>query len=310
MSNSEKFKKYSSIENYYQEGFFITLCKATAQDEYLWCVTEKIHGANFQVYYDGEDFLIGSRNRWLNPNENFYNLYNLINEIKPNIMELMMEFSKKPPIRLYGEVYGDGVQKGVKYSKEKRIRFFDIKVQDDYMPYAQAEYFFEKFNIPYIRVKEKIQGTINEVINKVNTHFNSEVAEGEYATLENNLCEGVVIKPYMFNAYTDKGERVIIKKKNEEFLEKSKFPKTPNPKKEIAYSQCIEDVKPYINNNRFDSVFSKDNYQKPDFGTFIKAYAQDVVEDASKDNIEFKDIKILNNIIAKNTKEEYFRRVA
>ena len=305
MSNSDKFKKYSSIENHYQEGF-LSKCP---QENIDWCVTEKIHGANFQVYYDGEHLLLGSRNRFINTNENFNNLQNIIEEIKPKLL-LMIKAFGKIPITLYGEVYGDGIQKGVKYSKNKKIRFFDIKIQDEYYPYAFASEVFKMWNIPYIPILSTFNGNIFDVVKSVNTRFNSTISEGEYAGLENNLCEGVVIKPLYQEFKTPLGSRVIIKKKNEEFLEKKQASKEPKPDRFIDYSKDCEAVKPYINDNRFDSVFSKDNYQKEDFGTFIKAYAQDIIEDAAKDSVEFSNIKNINNIIARTTKTEYFRRVA
>ena len=46
------------------------------------------------------------------------------------------------------------------------------------------------------------------------------------------------------------------------------------------FSVCVA---VYMNENRFDSVFSKDNYQKENFGDFIKAYVQDVIEDDIED---------------------------
>ena len=105
------------------------------------------------------------------------------------------------------------------------------------------------------------------------------------------------------------GSRVIIKKKNEEFFENKKMPKS-KPDRFVDYLKDEETIAPYINENRFDAVFSKEPYVKENFGAFIKAYAQDVVEDAAKDSIEIKNPKNLNNIIAKTFKQEYFRRVA
>lgn len=304
MSNSEKFKKYSSIENHYQENF-LTKCP---QEIITWCITEKVHGANFQVHYDGKHILVGSRNRFINSDESFYNLNNLIQEIKPQLLHFFK--SVNPPITLYGEVYGDGVQKGVKYSKTKKIRFFDLKFKDEYVPYDLALELFEFHKLPHIPVLECFNGTISEVIKQVNTRFNSTIAEGEYSELENNLCEGVVIKPYYKEFKTVSGNRVIIKKKNEEFLEKKQRTKEPKLDGFNDYSKDLEATKPYINENRFNAVFSKEPYQRENFGDFIKAYAKDVIEDAAKDSVEILNVKNLNNIVAKATKQEYFRRAA
>lgn len=103
--------------------------------------------------------------------------------------------------------------------------------------------------------------------------------------------------------------RVIIKKKNEEFFEKKQIPKD-KPDRFADYAKDSEAIEIYMNENRFDSVFSKDNYQKENFGDFIKAYVQDVIEDAKKDSVEFQNVRNLNNIVARTTKQEYFKRVA
>lgn len=270
-------------------------------------MTEKIHGANFQVYFDGEHFLIGSRNRFLNTTDKFHNLQKLIEEVRPNI-ELLKQFISKP-ITLYGEVYGDGIQKGVKYSKEVRFRFFDLKIGDNYVPYSLAINLFYKASLPFVPVLSTFYGNVNDAVAAAETRFNSFISEGEYAELDNNICEGIVIKPFGAEFKTTMGSRVIIKKKNEEFFENKKMPKS-KPDRFIDYLKDEEAIAPYINENRFNAVFSKEPYVKENFGDFIKAYAQDVVEDAAKDSIEIKNPKNLNNIIAKTFKQEYFRKVA
>lgn len=299
---SDKFVKYTSIENHYQEGF-LARCP---QEDIWWCMTEKIHGANFQVYYDGENFLIGSRNRFIG-NENFNNIQALVEAIRPNI-ELLKKRTPLP-ITLYGEVYGDGIQKGVKYCKDHKIRFFDIKVNGEYIPYKTAVEIFERFELPYVPVLKIEYGRIYNVVRKAETRFNSTIAEGEYANLEENICEGVVIKPYEVELKCQKGNRVIIKKKNEEFFEKKQIPKD-KPDRFVDYAKDSEALEVYMNENRFNSVFSKDNYQKENFGDFIKAYVQDVIEDAKKDSVEFQNVRNINNIVARTTKQEYFKRVA
>lgn len=307
MNKSDKFIKYSSIENHYQEGFL----ERCPEGQIYWCVTEKIHGSNFQVYYDGENLLIGSRNRFLNATDKFNGLQDIIKELEPNIKACYDELVVKKPLTFYGEIYGDGIQKGVKYCKEHKIKFFDIKYDGNYLPYSIALEALKYYKLPCVEPIQFIQATAKNVVNLVGTRFNSIVAEDEYANLEENICEGVVIKPFYEELQTVNGSRVIIKKKNEEFKEKSHASKSVIKVDRWAdYKKDFESLVPYINDNRFDAVFSKEPYKKENFGDFIKAYAEDVVTDAAKDSIEVKNIKNLNNIIAKTFKQEYFRRVA
>ena len=59
---------------------------------------------------------------------------------------------------------------------------------------------------------------------------------------------------------SQKGDRVIIKKKNEEFFEKSHTPKAKvKDDRFVEYKADENAVMVYINQNRFDSVFSKDS---------------------------------------------------
>ena len=305
MGNVDLFKKYSSIENHYQEGF---LDKCPQQD-IVWGVTEKIHGANFQVYVDNDKFLVGSRNRFLSETDNFHGLQALVEDYKHDILWLKNRICPELPLTLYGEVYGDGVQKEVKYCKHNKIVFFDIKRGTQYVPYIAAMVAFKEADLPYMPLLYTHLGNIKRIVERCDTKFNSTFAEGEYKELEDNICEGVVIRPIGADFFTPLGSRVIIKKKNEEFFEKRTIPKA-KPDRFVDYTKDLTLAIPYINENRFNSVFSKDVYEKKNFGEFIKAYMQDVVEDAKKDGIEFSNIKNINNIIARETKVDYFRRVA
>ena len=60
----QNFYKYSSIENSYQSQY-IDKIKEQGFGDISYCVTEKIHGSNTQVYFDGVSFLYGSRNHYL-----------------------------------------------------------------------------------------------------------------------------------------------------------------------------------------------------------------------------------------------------
>jgi hypothetical protein len=89
--------------------------------------------------------------------------------------------------------------------------------------------------------------------------------------LENNLIEGVVIKPLSHSALKELEFRPIIKVKNSEFDEEKKFheaekwsfvPKISSNSEEIFF--IIEEMANYLNKNRVDSAVSK--IGKIDFG--------------------------------------------
>jgi hypothetical protein len=107
--------------------------------------------------------------------------------------------------------------------------------------------------------------------------------------LEKNLIEGMVIRPN-HNLKTPNCERVILKKKNKEFVEKAS---EPNPAKKDKKEKTIdpeiapvlEELLKYINYNRIDSLYSK----FPDLKDRNKAkelVVKDILTDAEKDEVK------------------------
>lgn len=66
------FKKFPSLTNRNQEWLDKYVLPVYSEEPCY--VTEKIHGANLTIQYDGEGFLWGRRNAWLLPDEKFYGL--------------------------------------------------------------------------------------------------------------------------------------------------------------------------------------------------------------------------------------------
>lgn len=97
------------------------------------------------------------------------------------------------------------------------------------------------------------KGTFDEVL-KTDIKIDSTIPELlGLKRVEKNLIEGMVIRPNK-NLRTANNERVMIKKKNEEF---SEMVKQPNKRKEKVekgldpeLAPYIEALEPYINNNR------------------------------------------------------------
>ena len=81
-------------------------------------VTEKIDGTNSQIYIgeDGE-FLTGSRNRWITPENDNFGFSNWAHEHKDELMAL-------GPGRHFGEWWGSGINRG--YGFKKGERFFSL----------------------------------------------------------------------------------------------------------------------------------------------------------------------------------------
>lgn len=81
-------------------------------------VTEKIDGTNGQIYIgDDGQFLVGSRTRWITPEQDNYGFARWALEHKDELMGL-------GPGRHFGEWWGQGIQRGYGL-KEKRFSLFN-----------------------------------------------------------------------------------------------------------------------------------------------------------------------------------------
>jgi hypothetical protein len=66
-----------------------------------WIVTEKIHGANFSVFYDGCEVYFAKRTRILSPDEAFYQYQRLTNRCAICIKSLWERFLLDAVISIY-----------------------------------------------------------------------------------------------------------------------------------------------------------------------------------------------------------------
>jgi hypothetical protein len=90
-------------------------------------VTEKIDGTNGQIFI-GEDgcFLVGSRTRWINPNDDNYGFARWAYDHEEELMLL-------GPGCHFGEWWGSGIQRGYNL-KEKRFSLFNQRWADEARP--------------------------------------------------------------------------------------------------------------------------------------------------------------------------------
>ena len=88
-------------------------------------ITEKIDGTNGVIYIgEDEEFLIGSRSRWLDDHNDNFNFWHWAMENKEELMKLGSGFH-------YGEWWGQGIQR--KYDmKEKIFSLFNVHRWEDW----------------------------------------------------------------------------------------------------------------------------------------------------------------------------------
>lgn len=297
-----KFHKYPEIENSYRKMFMDEIKEQNLAGG-TWIVTEKIHGSNISIWYDGKDFRYAKRSGWITGDDGkFYNYEKVVKQYENSIKSLFDNLNKQYPdnpieeIVIFGEIYGGSynhpdvkkdpnairVQKGVQYHPKNLLYIYDIKIDGKFLDY----YDFEEIAIDYgfYFAESLFAGTLEECLKYPNDFQTTIPAYFGLPEIEGNVCEGVVIKPRdtRFMGHT----RVIIKNKNDKFKEKEKSTKQ---KKEITLSEnaqkLSEEILTCVTENRLRNVLSKlGQIKQEQFGFLMKEFTGDVLKDFYKDN--------------------------
>ena len=147
---------------------------------------------------------------------------------------------------------------------------------------------FEKHGFFY--AKTLFSGTLDECLEYPNA-FQSKISEWlGLPEIEDNICEGVVIRPVV-PMYLSNRDRVLIKNKNARFAEKKQMKKRNKLFKEpVPYSEelksLVAEVEAYVNENRLANVIShigEVSFPK-DTGKVLGMFCKDVLEDFLKEH--------------------------
>lgn len=277
------FQKYSSIENHYQNKFinmFLDRYPEIKNDTFV--IEHKYDGANVSICIDeNNNVRWAKRSQLIADDDNFMGLQDIKNRYDDFITDLIKwkQHNQIKTLQVIGELFGKGIQKRCNYGPDKYIRFFDMIINGLYVtPSEFRNYIHQTLNSRLIvETFDVVEGLENAL------EFDP------YILNENDsLIEGIVVKPFFNNYFSPVGERFIIKKKNEQFSEKSK----PKKKTEKPIDPEVERLKekflPFVNKNRVLSVFSKHGEieDSSQIGNYIKLVIKDAQEDFFKENSE------------------------
>lgn len=304
MTEIENFK-YPSLENYREE----------MKNKYLKIynrhilVQEKIHGSNvcIVIYKEkGElNFKLGSRNRFLEPDEKFHNFQSIFEQYKQQIIDLSNNLYDKNNtnkiIRLFGEIYGGKygdtkdnkalkVQKEPNYYHKNDIAFFDIIIDGEKLPIMESNELFKQYDLKFAPVIYK--GELEEFLKTFNINsFNSVISKQFYNLPFLNTpkaTEGVTIRT--INSNPSYKEKIILKYKKDWALECGK--KINNNMGRNDKNSKYDKYYKLINENRFNSYKSKntidDITNKKLLGFHIKEIVNDIIIDIKK-TISYQD---------------------
>ncbi|WP_223601088.1 RNA ligase, Rnl2 family [Chryseobacterium sp. GVT01B] len=299
------FKTYNSIENAYQTRVIEQIRMQGFGDE-VFIVQEKVHGANFSFFTDGKEIKIAKRTAFIEKDEKFFNAHQILERYRKNVIEVFQKVKTIHPdvetVVIYGELFGGGykhkevepvkdavkVQKGIEYAPYNEFYAFDIKLNGiTYLNTDVVNRIFEETGFFYAKIL--FQGTLEEALKFPNV-FNSQIpAWLGLPELENNMCEGTIVKT-LKTKYFGNGARIILKNKNEKWVEKAKMVKkeAKTVQKQVHFSEKAqeiwEEIQKYATVNRLNNVISKiGEFQPKMIGKVIGLFAQDILEDFEKD---------------------------
>jgi len=299
-TTSSGFTKYNSIENSYKKKYVDIINELSITE---WSISEKIDGSNSIIHYNNDEDVIkyGRRSDFLQDNEKHYNFQRIASEI-PNLKEGFRKLCKTHNIKVvevFGEIFGGNykhaevepvkgatkVQKGVYYCPDNAFLAFDIKIDGEYVNSLLFESLCIVLNIPYVPVEE-FKGNVYEAIEYCNPLKDkpSEIYKlYNLPEIEGNIREGVVLKPIV-TVRSGNGGRVILKVKNEKFLEISAH--QPKVHKELPENlqQAVSIIEQYCNEARLSNVISHlGEVTISDFSKVIKEFLTDMYNDIEKD---------------------------
>jgi Rnl2 family RNA ligase len=325
-----EFKKYNSIENTYNKDFLEKIEKE-GYESLVYVVQEKVHGANCCFMTDGTYVNFAKRTGPILPNEKFYNYEELLSGYKEKVLFLFSLIKAHHPstnnIMVYGEMFGGNyphpevkndsrvmcIQKGVFYSPTHEFYGFDIYIggteTNRYLSVYESNNLFEKCG--FFFAKTLFEGTIRECLTYPNT-FQSRISEWlGLPPIENNICEGIVIRPAV-PIFLNNGSRLLLKNKNAKFAEKKSVKKRqPALFVEPGYTLDLLNqlliAEGFVTENRLHNVISKigDVSFPKDAGKLIGLLSKDVLEDYLKEHsgsyagLEKSEQKIFNRHLNK-----------
>lgn len=299
------FKTYNSIENAYQTRVIDQIRMQGFGDE-VFIVQEKVHGANFSFFTDGKEIKIAKRTAFIEKEEKFFNAHQILERYREKVIEAFGKVKSLYPavetVVIYGELFGGGykhkavdpvkdaikVQKGIEYAPHNEFYAFDIKLNGTtYLNTEIINRIFEETGFYY--AKTLFQGRLEETLAFPNV-FDSKIPGWlGLPELESNKCEGTIIKT-LETKYFGNGSRVILKNKNEKWIEKSKVVRKQDKKvqKQILFGEeaqkLWEELEQYATVNRLNNVISKIGEFRPAMtGKLIGLFAQDILDDFGKD---------------------------
>lgn len=290
------FTKYPKMANTYRKDF-LTHLTGEGKTDGTWIVTEKIHGANFSFWTNGNVVRMAKRTCLIADDENFYGALKVREELIRKIKDLFYYLHPVPKeVAIFGEIFGGSyphpkvdqdpdarkVQRGIYYCPDNKFMIFDIKVDDEFLDFGTMQTHCVFFELPYIGALDT--GSFEHCLEHKNKFSSTIHKYYHLPKIKDNICEGIVIRPNK-TKFLYRGDRVILKSKNDKWSENVHISRTKTTELSEKASEIKEAIRSMITENRYNSVVSKiGEVTVPMFGEIMKAFHKDILEEAYKEN--------------------------
>lgn len=297
-----RFRKYFDIENSYRKKF-LDIVAVEKLDKGEFVVQEKVHGANLSFWYDGKDLESAKRSGFIK--DDFYDYKPVEDKNRERVNNLYTILKKEgcdfSELAVYGELIGGTyphkdvekdasatrIQKGIFYTPHNEFYAIDVALDSRLLDVDKFNKVMGKTGFLY--AKTIFRGSFEECL-KYPNNFPSKISLWlGLPELEDNICEGVVIKPVIPQFLSDT-TRVILKNKNEKWAEKAKVrdrPKKPQVTLSARGEALFNEMGSLITENRLRNVLSKTGpIGQKEFGKLIQQFSKDILEDFFKDHLE------------------------
>jgi len=185
-------------------------------------------------------------------------------------------------IIFYGEWFGRGVQKGVKYFEaEKGFRIFDVRINEEFVGWDEVVRLAGIIDLPLVPLLYRGVPS-QEVFDELRLR-SSTVAHENGVGSEGNLAEGIVIKPTTMHRNHEGGEWVMAKHKHPKFEERKSMSLYGEKERPPTPAEAPEFVEEFFTAMRLEHVIDKIREQGVDIsapkaiGLTIRGMYEDVV---------------------------------
>lgn len=198
------FKREERGSNKLIEGEFSTPeLKYLANAQWVW--TEKVDGTNIRVIWDGHSVTFGGRT---DKAQIPAHLVNKLNELfgGANKEEIFEQHFGGTPVILFGEGYGEKIQKGGGLYGSVNFILFDVFINGVWLKREAVEGIAKSFGIGVVPITGV--GSLHQAVESIRTHPKSALRDAE--------LEGYVCRPAC-ELLDRMGNRIIVKIKCRDF---------------------------------------------------------------------------------------------